>query len=243
MSLSPWPQIESVGRRLIDYAARKLKSAPDLPFTVLLDVDGVLLDLNAQIMTDLHAYVRKNASTQPGWGLIHEDMFKSWHLHESIAPVLRSEELAREWINATLERGEFWRAVPPMPCAAAIIDAVRTIDCEVIAVTSPWLSCHEWVDIRRQRLSDDFGIKKTLMGAHKSHVFGDVLFEDKPANMEGWLSAWPSGFGVFVAHPYNRHEIPRLMEIFGGRMTVLEPKATDPDRLRALLRARSHSRQ
>lgn len=140
---------------------------------ILLDCDGVTGDCTGHLLKNLDC------------GLTETDIVR-WDFFEFIPKELHAR--AHELMNSS----EFWRDMPVKRGAREAVDALRRMGHEIIVVTTPWASCPTWESERRDWLKRNLDIprRNVLMGERKDLVFGDVLVDDKPANVSDWYAAW-----------------------------------------------------
>lgn len=107
----------------------------------------------------------------------------------------------KQLIEAYSHAPGFCHNLPEYPGAVAAIKRIMTV-AEVVFVTSP-LDSRYWAREREQWLEQRFGPCKIVSTKHKEFVKGDLLVDDRPANVRNWLAEWPSGKGIVFAQPYN----------------------------------------
>lgn len=174
------------------------------------DVDGVVANFAEYILMLSGSPLKLKDITQ-------------WDLFALMAP-----EHKKEAFNI-LQDPEFWALQPIIPLAQEGIEKILTAGYKLVWCTSPWVSCREWDATRRDWLAKHFGFAKApvISAPEKSCVSGDVLLDDKVANIVEW-TANPrnTDCGILFDAPYNRDNdtLPRL---FGWK---------DIDALLAMLR-------
>jgi 5'(3')-deoxyribonucleotidase len=112
----------------------------------------------------------------------------------------------REWVNVMMGQPWFWRTMPPIPCAYAGISGLRSAGHEVIFATAPNYLCKEWWRWRAEWLERRFNAKRgdCIAAERKELIVGDLLIDDKPANVEAWISAHPQKHALLYSHGYNK---------------------------------------
>lgn len=153
---------------------------------VLLDCDGVLLDLTNHVLDWLNYPVEVNDIDT--W-----DFFQ----HLSAKDDKRAKKLmGSDW---------FWKQGPRRDCAQTAVATLQGQGHEVTIVTSPWRGCHKWGEMRYQWLERYFGIKSAdvLIGHKKWKVDGDVFVDDKPDHVQAWQDKHPNGRAYLATLPGN----------------------------------------
>jgi len=158
---------------------------------ILVDVDGVLADFTSEVLATLHNINGINYTI---------DMVDQWHIEKALD--LDRDDWA-ECVNHIQSPG-FARNLKPYPGA---IEAVKKLAeyHEVCFVTADWRGSPTWVFDRNHWLTDHFGPlgKKVVHTSHKYRVCGNVLIEDKPANIHQWAPR-QKGSAILFDRPYNR---------------------------------------
>ncbi len=126
-----------------------------------------------------------------------EDL-KTWDLFAMVPP-----EHRKEVIDRCGAEGFCYGLKPYTEALAAFPRLNKEHHC--YAVTSPMDSPH-WEYERRKWLNKHFEVPgfRVISTSAKHQVIGDVLIDDKPANLYNWLKRHPTGFGILWDHPYNR---------------------------------------
>ena len=163
---------------------------------ILLDVDGVLADFVGHTMTLLDGL----GIRLPNNG---RDGFNTWDLLD----VLPSNESRSRCAWGWRERG-WCVSMPPYPGAQQAVANLRT-HADIVFVTAPMPYAPNWMFERTQWLMKEFDAKahEIVHTTGKHNVWGDVLVEDKPSNLEEWLAEHPNGTGILCDAPYNRNWI------------------------------------
>jgi 5'(3')-deoxyribonucleotidase len=180
---------------------------------VLLDVDGVLADF----LTPSLDFVRRE------FGVTHSaDTFPTWDLFETVD---RRYQAAME---AHWAQPGWCRDIPPYEGAGAAVMSLREV-ADVYFVTAQMLHAPCWMWERVQWLKEHFAAddRHVVFTLAKYLVDGDVLVDDKPANVCSWADANPARRGVLWTQPYNVGHEPAGNVVRCGSW----------DEVRALLRA------
>lgn len=172
-------------------------------FTILLDCDGVLANFNKRCLDRLNSEYGTSHTEESitiwDWIRDHPDIDKE-HLR-----VLRDI-----WIK---EKG-FAEGMEVYPGAQDAVEALRAIG-DVVCVTSPWHSDH-WETERRRWLMKHFGFKSRdiYQSAGKERIWGDLIVDDKAANVVDWLQGIGQrrlrnsihNHGLLWGLPHNAHD-------------------------------------
>ena len=152
-------------------------------YTILTDVDGVLLDFTGAVCDALGCPVETVTEYNLGSCLTPEQM-------------KTVEKLSRQ-------RG-FCSVIPWYPGARDFLAALLTWG-DVYAVTAPWKAV-TWAWERTQVLSSHLSPSRVLSvpAEAKSLVRGDVLLEDNPKIGAAWLERHPGGLVILFDRPWNR---------------------------------------
>lgn len=156
---------------------------------VLLDVDGVLADFLEASLT-----VIKNLSGKT----YTIDDFKTWDLFETVPRAF--EQPFYDAVN----RPGWCRALQVYPGAIEGVRALRQVS-DLYVVTSPLNHVPTWTHEREAWLHEHFGIphKQVVHTSAKYLCLGDLLIDDRPANIEKWEAEHPNGRGLLWDQPYN----------------------------------------
>lgn len=154
----------------------------------LVDVCDVVVDLHNETIRQLKLEIPERIT---GW-----DMFD----------ILPASDCAR--IKDMFDTPDFWRGLPPTPGAIRGVQALRNQGYRVHFVTSPWITCPGWDDIRREWLGQNldahpvhditFTSQKDLLTA------GDLLIDDRPKHIKAWQAANPGKKAWLFDIVFNR---------------------------------------
>lgn len=184
--------------------------------TVLVDVDGVLLDFVTPVLN--YANARSAAPPRTVEDITRFNFFDLWPpaIERSIQTHLLADAVT-------------WAAQRPYANALRGIQDLRSMGYDIVACTSPWLGVwvdaddklhysdpgtpgavmyrpDNWDSIRRDLLQEYFAIDPShvLSCKLKYLVRGTALVDDKWEHIDTWAQANPSGTGVLLDHPWNR---------------------------------------
>jgi 5'(3')-deoxyribonucleotidase len=180
---------------------------------VLVDVDGVLADFLAPSLPLLKELTGKD------WDLSE---FHSWDIFDTVD---------RQFEDAFFDRINclgWCRNIPVFEGAQEAMARVAEL-ADVYVVTSPMNHIPTWMHEREQWLKAHFNIspKKVVHTSAKYLCTGDVLIDDKPANVDAWLNEQP-GIGILFPQPYNQRMASRGLRAkgWGDVIKVIEHLST-----------------
>ena len=160
---------------------------------ILCDVDGVFADFIGHTFYSL-------GELAPEGGL---ENITSWDILESLSGEAKG-------ICTTIWRSEGWcEGIPPYPHSREVIRKISTFG-KIVWVTSPMSEAPHWHYERAKWLYTHFGSSHNdiVFTSDKSHVWGDVLIDDRIENLEDWVKSHPKGLGILWDQPYNRQRTP-----------------------------------
>ncbi len=159
---------------------------------ILIDVDGVLCDLNGALCSELRTC---------GWDTSVEDWtYPTADLLLEHGVITQPQHAV---MTRAMERRGFVLSAPIYPGAGAFVSALRDLG-DLVAVTKPYADSETWPWERTTWLRPY--TEKVIHTASKECVAGDVLIEDSVSNLHDWLEANPSGRGILIDRPWNRLE-------------------------------------
>lgn len=169
---------------------------------ILLDVDGPLTDgFNARFCEYL----------QDEGVEAHPHLTTSWNFSN-----YASGEVIRRVYNRMRETGTCLHFAPNEG-AKDFVYALRQW-ATVIAVTAPLNGAPTWANEREVWLTDhlDFKVEEVISARDKTHVHGDVLVDDKLANIIAYKTRWPNAEAILWTAPYNAREAwnPRAADYY-----------------------------
>lgn len=154
-----------------------------------IDVDGVLANFK-------HSFIDWfGLSIQPE-DVSHWDIFS-----------FMSEEDSKR-AKKELSKPDFWAEMKPYPYAQTLVDAFAVREVDVVIVTSPWRSCSQWDEVRRQWIERNVGKFPVTTAEDKRYTHVDALLDDKPEHIMDFneYNKETSAFGYLIDRPYNREE-------------------------------------
>jgi len=154
----------------------------------LVDVCDVAVDLHNETM-------RLAELNLPLDKIIEWDMFNQ----------ISEKECKR--VLSLFDSPEFWKDLPPVPGVHDGIRALQNDGYRVVWVTSPWFSCPNWENIRRDWLNRHFGTTHhdVIFTSSKYLVKGDIFIDDRPKHVRMWQAANPNGEAWLFDGFFNRH--------------------------------------
>jgi 5'(3')-deoxyribonucleotidase len=165
---------------------------------VLLDVDGVLADFPSAALRYIN-----------GVGPLPFPVTLNDVTEHDILDCLGLSAL-QERFDRWCAEVELCRNLPVYPGAQDFVLSLRTF-AEVVIVTSPYSAVPNWCHQRIEWLKEHFGIEKrdVIFAKRKELVMGDILIDDKAANVDAFLQAPTKGSAVVFDQPWNRRcDIP-----------------------------------
>lgn len=160
---------------------------------VLFDVDGVFGDF---ITPALEEVTKLTGVTY------HHDDVKQWDIMESLG--IPNDIAEQAYFN--MRREGFCRSIKPYPGAVEGFASVRDV-CNPFVVTAP-LGGPWWAHEREEWLHDLFKIrrKQVISTSIKFMCIGDVIVDDKTANLVEWRSKHLHGCAIRWEAPSNSSE-------------------------------------
>ncbi len=157
---------------------------------ILLDCDGVLADFTTEALDLIEQETGKRYTPEE---------IPHWEVFESLG----HPELWAKFGEKADQIG-YCASMKPYPAALVAVKKFQETY-EVLIVTAP-VDARPWMYERAHWIGDHFGIsrKKVIFAHEKQQVRGDMLVDDKPANVIAWAAANPEGIAVLWSHPYNR---------------------------------------
>jgi 5'(3')-deoxyribonucleotidase len=178
----------------------------------LLDVDGVVADFLPHVLHWLHSDV-----------LLEE--ITSWKFFDHLP------ECEADHARAILCRPEFWSSMPEV---AGAREGVRELarGYEIVWVTSPWLPCPMWSDVRRVWLANHFNAdpEDVIITSRKDVVRGDIYIDDSYDNVVGWScrNQTHSQHGILFDAIHNRSDRYPIRLYGWERIKELMDMISDP---------------
>jgi 5'(3')-deoxyribonucleotidase len=159
---------------------------------ILLDVDGVLADFLTPAIVILRRLTGKP------W--THQDM-PTWDLFDVVG-----HEWEKRFFQECGRRG-FAESLDVYAGAREGVAQLQQIS-DIYIVTSPMQHNPTWTYERESWLQKHFEIpaSKVVHTSAKYLCRGDILVDDRPANVEKWIAQHPNGIGLLWDQPYNRSQ-------------------------------------
>lgn len=200
------------------------------PLTVLLDMDGVIVDFvehYLHLVEDFHGKV-----------FSHDDVTQ-WDVERALG-------LSQDEAHVVHKALEAPRVAYHMHPYTGAVDAVHRISqhATVVFLTAHLKRSPTWVHDRDNWIKLFFGNvdTKVVYTHHKELVPGDVFVDDKPENVLSWKRAHPFGTAILWSMPWNKEhwlgdsDIIRL-EAFEQLISLVEYKAKKRSREGALAKS------
>jgi hypothetical protein len=168
---------------------------------VLFDCDGVVSDFTS------------------AWLRLARDMFGISATEEDVTQYCIEDALGVSLDQAAaiyehvLVPGFAYDQIDKYPDANALHDLLANPGLDCYFVTSPMRSYETrrrstWTHDREHWLYNEFGVpgKRVIHASQKHIVYGNVLVEDSPDNLQRWLNQWLGDdvFGWLIDRPWNR---------------------------------------
>lgn len=165
--------------------------AASRPPVVLIDMDGVVADLEQGFWAQ--------------FALAHPD--GPARTDVDTAQFYLSDQMDARWadpIEAILVAPNFFASLPPMPGAAAALNAMVEAGWDVRICTAPKLSNPTCASDKLAWLEEHIGAgwaKRAILAKDKSYVVGDILIDDHPDVSRNITPTWAQ---VVFDRPYNQ---------------------------------------
>lgn len=157
----------------------------------LIDVDEVLADCNAKILSFLESHYGRRMSFEE---LLPENGWDLWtYLPEDV----------REPLWQEMRKPGFCFGLEPFQEAFEAVAQLSALT-DLYVVTAPFMS-PTWVFERYKWLRFHFGIKpeRVIVTQAKYACKGDFLLDDRPDNVTRWADSHPSGVAMLWNTPQN----------------------------------------
>ena len=161
---------------------------------VLFDCDGLFLNF-----TELYLSVVKE---KLGLSYTEQDV-KEWDVGDAIGLTRKQKDIVHEELNKPGKGLE----IKPYPGAVEAMTGLLHM-CDGYFVTSPLHTNPTWVHDRMKVIGELFGEEyadKVITTKKKAPVFGHMLIDDKPQNIDEWSKAWPMGMAILWNLPCNEN--------------------------------------
>lgn len=159
---------------------------------VLIDVDGVVADFVGAGLRTL---------VQIGGPVVERDTISTWQMRDCLPP---------EWADAlfaTWKHPGWCASIPVFDGAQEAVAAIHR-KAEVIFVTAALPDAPHWMWERTCWLGTHFNVtdRNIIFTWAKHVVTGDMLVDDKTANIIEWHQEYPEGIAVLWETPANRND-------------------------------------
>ena len=153
--------------------------------TILVDMDDTVECLTDAWLDWLNAAYGRHVT---------KDDIKSWDFAAAFPGLTEDEAFAPLYIDS------FWDTVKPMPWASEILSRLRADGHEIYIVTS---SACRTIPAKMERVLFQYfpfiNWDHVIIAQKKQMIFGDVLIDDAPHNLEGF-----DGLKILMTAPHNR---------------------------------------
>lgn len=155
---------------------------------VLLDVDGVVADLVGALAQ--------------ATGLFEPEAVTAYAFDQCLPP-----EIVKV-IGRVMVRPGFVEDMPTCEGARKLFADLVCAGHRPVFVTKPYAKSPTWAYERTRWLHKTFGADLHIVHTDKKGlVGGDILVEDSPENIEGWLEEHRKGWAFLVDRPWNRGDL------------------------------------
>jgi 5'(3')-deoxyribonucleotidase len=149
---------------------------------VLVDIDGVTVDLVKSILTRLNQKF--------GTDFKHEHI-RTWDFFSSKSTYNLLSEEQKQYVREIMCEPQFASNVDLLPAAKKGLEKVKRNGCDITFLTAPWKDSPTWIEDRRAHLTKELGHISTdiVFSWNKEETPGDLLIDDNPAFLRLWLHA------------------------------------------------------
>lgn len=173
--------------------------------TILLDVDGPLTD---GFFDSICAVLRDEGVVNA-----YPHLITNWDV--GVAFKLSDEMIRRAY--ARMREPNVCLGFKPIDGAKELVENLRSW-AHVVAVTAPLNGSPTWAQEREVWLTDylDFHVDDVISARNKTHVFGDVLVDDKLRTIQLWQKRWPESEAILWHGSHNARDSwnPRAADYF-----------------------------
>ena len=177
---------------------------------VLLDCDGVMSDFISRVIFE----VNRDMGTTFTYVQVTE-----WELYDALD--VPKDVAAR--IDAICRQPGFCASLKPIAGARDGVERLRR-EYEVYCVTAPFPKSKFWIDERITWLRDHmwFRDNEIIPTSAKYMIAGDILIDDKIANLDTWCLEPHAGQPLLFRQPWNFDKSSYLMVDWNNMMHVVE---------------------
>lgn len=162
--------------------------------TILLDVDGVVIDCAAAVKTEAECILGRTLPPISDWDSFAFE--ESWGLNEAQTTYFYKTICNRDILPGTLK---FYPGA-----VEAVHDLAK--DWDVCFLTAEWKGMPSWIAVREKMLSQ-FGLD--VIYTHAKHrVKGDFLVDDRISNLDNHPAE-----SILVTRPWNRGAYREFPEV------------------------------
>lgn len=184
------------------------------PYSIIvgLDVDGVLADILTPLMKITSRLIGKKLDVSH---------VKTWDLDSLFEEHGRPDLVPQLWIEAGSPG--FCRTLSPYPNAVEGVKSIRQTGAQIYIVTSPLHDAATWTHDREHWLKESFSVDRAhVVHAHDKSIFaGDILVDDKPANIVHWGERHGFKGAVLWDQPWNQDfDDPRVQRTSSWKAVV-----------------------
>lgn len=173
---------------------------------ILVDVDGVVVDLVAPILDKLNEKFGTNFE--------HEDI-RQWDFFSSHSTydLLRPEH--KVFVRELMCKPGMASDVQLLPNVKETLETLVKHGCEIVFLTAPWKDSPTWIEDRTKHLHKELGhiSKEIVFSWDKENTPGDLLIDDNPAFIQKWAQKHLSSIGLVFSQPWNEDSCDEFKRI------------------------------
>ena len=163
--------------------------------TILVDLDGICADLFTPWLEQYNNLFRSGKAPVKIEDITDLDILKTKNVNGHIYKVIDGKTTPN-----------FFRTLKPLDGAIDAIKAIKKADHNLVILSAPSKDINSWSD-KIYWIRENLGIKSNkniILTSSKHMVSGDVLIDDNPKNIAGWLETNPNGVAVQINWPWNK---------------------------------------
>lgn len=187
---------------------------------VLIDADGVLLDYTSAYLAEFYSVTGVSVvpSQVTDWHLENNDFFTNAAMLMGLEP----SDLSKMLTNRIKQPG-WGLSIKPYLEAQLGLSLLSKV-AEIHVVTAPWRGSPDWTSTREKVLWESFRIPANhVHHSSKKHLFfGDVLIDDKEANVDEWANHWSS-------YTFTRHKAILFKQSYNANSVFTKNKRSGVD--------------